>query len=209
MEKHWLNETFFEFDDAIFRAVYQMEETIPFLRGFARFISYFGDCLGMFFLVSTLLLFIFKKTRKIGIIVGVAIVFDAILINFVLKDVIARPRQFWNELSPYYHMWVEAKGTWHDSYSFPSGHTGIATAFGVGLFLSCNKKYSWSFLFIPLLMAWSRVALFVHYPTDVIAAIILISLSTVGAYFLAEKVIFKFGFVQKIIDFDIFAKKES
>lgn len=202
MEKHWLDETFFEFDDAIFRAVYQMEESLPFLRGFARFISYFGDCLGLFFLVSTLLLCLFRKTRKVGIIVGVAIVFDAIIINFGLKEIIERPRQFWDKLSPYYHMWLEAKGTWHDSYSFPSGHTGIATAFGVGLFLGCNKKYSWAFLFIPVLMAWSRVALFVHYPTDVIAAFILIFATTIGAYYLCTKVLFRLKIVERLTEGD-------
>lgn len=200
--EHWLNETFYEFDDSIFRAVYQMEETLPFLRGFARFISYFGDCLGLFFLVSTLLLCLFRKTRKIGIIVVFAILADAILINFILKDVIARPRQFWNEASPYFHMWVEAKGTWHDSYSFPSGHTGIATAFGVGLFLGCRRNFCWAFLAIPLLMAWSRVALFVHYPTDVIAAIILISLSTVGTYFAVKKWIFNLDIVKRLTEGD-------
>lgn len=202
MEKHWLNETFYKFDDSIFRAVYQMEETLPFLRKVARFISYFGDCLGMFFLVSTLLLCLFRKTRKIGIIVGVAIVFDAILINFILKDWIGRPRQFWDLLSPYYHMWIEANGTYHDSYSFPSGHTGIATAFGVGLFLGCKRKYRWAFLLIPPLMAWSRVALFVHYPTDVIAAIILISATTVGAYFLSTKFIFRLNIIERLTEGD-------
>ena len=82
--EHWLNETFYEFDDSIFRAVYQMEETLPFLRGFARFISYFGDCLGLFFLVSTLLLCLFRKTRKVGMVMGVSLIYVLLFNNTIV-----------------------------------------------------------------------------------------------------------------------------
>ena len=199
---HWLNDLFYNFDDSIFKATYALEQNIPWLAGFAKFISWFGNSPAPLLLLLTLVLCVFRKTRKKGIVVAVAILFEFIIINLLLKNVIARPRLFWDELNPYYHMWIEAKGTYHKSYSFPSGHTAIATAIGVGLFLTSNKKYSWAYLLFPLIMGWSRIALFVHYPSDVLVSLIIVSLTTVLAYFLSKNVLFKIKFVENLVKGD-------
>ena len=199
MHGHWLNDLFYNFDDSIFKATYNLEQNIPWLANFAKFISWFGNSPAPLLLLLAVVLCVFRKTRKKGIVVTLAILFEVLLVNLVLKNVISRPRLFWNESNPYYHMWVYAQGTYHTSYSFPSGHTAIATAIGVGLFLTCNKKYSWSFLLFPLLMGWSRIAIFVHYPSDVLVSLIIVSLTTVGAYYLSYKVLFKIKFVENLI----------
>lgn len=197
---HWLNKTFYTFDDSIFRATYDLELKMPWVAKLARFISYFGDH-GIFFIALAAVLLVFRKTRKIGFTVGLAILFEFILNDLILKNIIARPRHFWDEASPYYEMWLYAKGTFHTSYSFPSGHTAVATAAGVSLFLCCNKKYSWAFLLIPVLMAWSRVGLFVHYPSDVVASMIINGALTVGAYYTAKQ-LFKIKYIKPLLEGD-------
>lgn len=58
----------------------------------------------------------------------------------------------------------------HRTHSFPSGHT--TTAFGIwGMmaFYTHRKRYALAFAFLAILAAWSRIALFQHFPADVVA----------------------------------------
>ncbi len=62
----------------------------------------------------------------------------------------------------------------HTAHSFPSGHT--MTAFALACFLSLivrNKLWGLFFLFLAILVAYSRVYLFQHFPEDVFAGSIL------------------------------------
>lgn len=56
------------------------------------------------------------------------------------------------------------------SYSFFSGHA--ATSFGmttlIVLFLRKRVKWAWIFFIWPILFAWSRIYVGVHYPLDII-----------------------------------------
>ena len=75
-------------------------------------------------------------------------------------------------------------------YSFPSGHTTAAMAFGLSVFLCFKKKWSWVFLLIPLIMGFTRIYFVVHYTTDVLGAILVGGLSALISYFVI-KYIFK------------------
>ena len=59
----------------------------------------------------------------------------------------------------------------HD-YSFPSGHT-IASIEAATVILLNNRKMGIPAMLLALLIAFSRLYLYVHYPTDVIASLIL------------------------------------
>ena len=190
----WLNEFFFGMDAAIFRAINELLNSCPWLSNVARFISYFGDH-GYFFIALVVVLVIFRKTRKIGITLAIGMIIGSLINNTLLKELVARPRPY--TVLEFKEYWMTHSNIVMNSYSFPSGHTATASVIGVGLFLTLNKKYSWTFLFIPLLMAWSRVTLFVHYPSDVLFGWIVGALAMVGAYFLS-KLVFKVKFIDNL-----------
>lgn len=191
----WLNQTFFDMDAAIFRATNELLNSCPFLEKVARFISYFGDK-GYFFILLTIVLLVFRKTRKIGIVLAFGLLFNHILNNMILKNWIARPRPY-NEVEEFKLMWQAHSTAFEKSFSFPSGHTSMATFVGGGLFIMLNKKYSWLFLFIPLLMGWSRIALFVHYPSDVLGGFVTGTIAVVASYFLF-KLLMKWKFAENL-----------
>ena len=189
----WINEFFFGMDSSIFRSTNDILNNNPWVFKLARFISYFGDH-GYFFIALVVVLLIFRRTRKTGIVLALGMIVGALLNNVILKNLIARPRPY-DEVSEFRNMWLFHSRIKMNSYSFPSGHTSTASVIGVGLFIMLNKKYSWVFLLIPLLMGWSRITLFVHYPSDVLFGLIVGSISVISGYFIS-----KFLFKIKIIN---------
>jgi undecaprenyl-diphosphatase len=59
----------------------------------------------------------------------------------------------------------------HD-FSFPSGHT-ICSFEAAGVILLNNKKWGIAAMCLAVLIAFSRLYLYVHYPTDVLTSIVL------------------------------------
>ena len=91
------------------------------------------------------------------------------LIVGVIKYLVKRTRPF-NE----YKEIKNKDWTFIDYYSFPSGHT--FNAFLLFYILYENKIITNYLMFIPYLVALSRIVLGVHYPTDVIGGAILAKL---------------------------------
>ena len=191
----WINETFWPMDEGIFRAVNEMANNMPWINKVARFISYFGDH-GYFFILLTVVLLVFRKTRKIGLVMAFGLLFNHVFNNMFLKNLIARPRPY-NSVEEFRLMWEAHSSAFEKSLSFPSGHTSMAALVGGTLFVMLNKKYSWIFLLIPLLMGWSRIALFVHYPSDVLAGLLTGGLAVVFGYFIT-KLLLKWKFAEKL-----------
>lgn len=142
----------------------------------AQFSSAFGDlimpyitCLGnagILWIIVTLLLLIVPRTRRSGVAVAISLVSEAILCNLMIKPVVARERPFDLNMSV---VLLIRKPL---DYSFPSGHTGASFAV-VGALLF-QKSRLWIPALIPaVLIAFSRLYLYVHYPTDVLAGVAL------------------------------------
>ena len=185
----WLNQTFSGFDSTISGAIHQMSIWGgKFFTPFFVFLGYIGQMAIVFFLLAAILM-ILGKTRKAGLIAFLALLFGALLTNAILKNVIARPRPFTDETSVYYQYWYDVGMNEESGYSFPSGHATASMAFATALFLYYPKKTSWLAFFIPLIMSVSRIYLMVHYPSDILAGLIVGGLSGVAAYYLM-----KFGF---------------
>ena len=110
---------------------------------------------------------------------GIAMLMGLLLCNLTLKPLCQRPRPYdyqfdvFNKLIP---LLIEQQ---HD-FSFPSGHT-IASFEAAGVIALNNKKWGIPALILASLIAFSRLYLYVHYPTDVLVSVLLgLALAFVG-----------------------------
>lgn len=154
-----------------------------FLTPVMKAITLSGN-MGMIFVVSAFIMLFFKKTRRFGVAALIAIALGFLFTNVILKHVIARERPFENVSSKFYTYWKAAGALNESGYSFPSGHTTAATAFGVSLFLHTKKRCSWLFLAIPAVMGFTRIYFVVHYASDILGGFIAGSAAAVIAYFI-------------------------
>lgn len=111
-------------------------------------------------------LLIRRKTRKAGWIMLTAIVLEIILCSLILKNVFQRVRPC--DVNTAVTLLVNRP----TDYSFPSGHTALSFASVTALWLSGEgKKWRIPALIFASLIAFSRMYLYVHYPTDILAGI--------------------------------------
>ncbi len=136
-----------------------------FLDAVMPIITMFGDG-GIFWIALAAILLISKKTRKVGITMGFSLLLGFLVGNVVLKNVVGRIRPY--DLNTDFQLLIDKL---HD-FSFPSGHTLASFEASVSIFLH-NKKFGIPALVLAFLIAFSRLYLYVHYPTDVLASIIL------------------------------------
>jgi len=71
-------------------------------------------------------------------------------------------------------------------FSFPSGHT-IASFEAASVLMIRNKKLGIPALVLAIIIAFSRLYLFVHYPSDVLTGLILGTLFGVIAVLIVNK----------------------
>ena len=57
-------------------------------------------------------------------------------------------------------------------YSFPSGHT-LSSVIGATVLTKANRKFGFAAIPLAALIAFSRLYLYVHFPTDILAAAVL------------------------------------
>lgn len=121
---------------------------------------------GIFWIGVTILLLAFRKTRKAGFVMGLSLLIGLVVGNLTLKPLIDRPR-------PYEVDGVRILIDKLSDGSFPSGHT-LCCFEGANSLMLCGYKRWASLAFVfAFLVAFSRVYLYVHYPTDVIFGAVL------------------------------------
>lgn len=130
-------------------------------------------------LILILALAIFPKTRRVGIQMFIALIISILIVNVGLKPFIMRCRPCW--LEPGIKLLVERP----HSHSFPSGHTNTSFALAMAVFLS-NKKIGIPSLIIASTIAFSRLYLFVHWPTDIMGGIVTGIVSALISYGIIE-----------------------
>ena len=147
----------------------------PFLDKIMVFITRLGDA-GIIWIVLSIVLLLIPKTRKSGAVMVVALVVDVLLCNIVLKNLVARTRPY--DVNTGVHLLVAKL---HD-YSFPSGHTAASFTAVVALSFAGEKRAWKAALVLACLIAFSRMYLYVHYPTDVLGGVLVGILAGYGGY---------------------------
>ena len=137
----------------------------PILDQLMCFITSLGSA-GRVWILLAVILLIFPKLRKSGVIILAALVVDLILCNGILKNLVGRTRPFDVNTS------VSILINKPRDFSFPSGHTAVSFAAVAALFFSGEKKLWKISLVAAVLIAFSRLYLYVHYPTDILGGIV-------------------------------------
>ena len=131
-------------------------------------ITLFGDG-GVFWIAVAVLLLCFPKTRKTGLGMGFALLMGLLVCNVTLKPLVQRTRPYDFQLEQFgvvIHLLIDAES----SLSFPSGHT-IASFEAATVLLKNDKRMGIPAMILAVLIAFSRLYLYVHYPTDVIFSV--------------------------------------
>ena len=151
-------------DASVITAIYENVHS-AFLTMFFRIVTLLGEG-GIFWIAVAVILLFFKKTRRSGICIGASLLIGVIVGNGIIKNVVARPR-------PYDAIeGIESVVSHLSDYSFPSGHT--VASFEAATALAMNRtKWAIPAYVGAVLVAVSRLFLFVHYPTDVICGALL------------------------------------
>jgi undecaprenyl-diphosphatase len=142
----------------------------PVLDAVMPVITLLGDA-GIFWIAIAVALLFFKKTRRVGVGMGIALLAGLVLCNLTLKPLCQRPRPYDYQLDVFGRLIPLLIERQHD-FAFPSGHT-IASFEGAVALLIHDRKLGIPALVLAVLIAFSRLYLYVHYPTDVLASIIL------------------------------------
>ena len=158
----------------------------PFLDKVMPIITLFGDK-GIFWIAVALILIIIKKTRKTGVMMGTALLLGLIIGNVILKNAIARTRPYDVNTAMQAELLVKTLS----DFSFPSGHT-LASFEAATVLMIRDKRLGIPALVLAILIALSRLYLYVHYPTDVLAGALLGVFIGIFACFLVDKIYKRF-----------------
>lgn len=139
-------------------------------------ISRAGDA-GAVWLAAGALLMLRTSTRRLGAAVLLAVVLYAAVGNGLIKPLVGRLRPC--DVSDAVELIIACP----PSFSFPSGHTGASFA-AAGVFWMLKSPWRRAALAAAVLIAFSRLYLFVHFPSDVAGGV----LCGLAAAFLAVRI---------------------
>lgn len=149
------------FDDAVLRSI--NAHASPDLNTLAVILTQFGGPIGVIVLTlgAASLLWVRKEHSKAAVLFsGVA---GSAALNLLIKSLFQRDRP---------HLWERL--VTENSYSFPSGHAMASSALAISLMVVFwPTRWRWVVIALAgsymLVIAFTRLYLGVHYPTDVLA----------------------------------------
>ena len=148
----------------------------PFFDFLMPKITVIGNA-GIGSIILSLILICIPKYRKTGIAMAIALAVSLVVGNLLMKPLIGRVRPC--DINTAFPLLIERP---HDG-SFPSGHTYGTVLAAVVLYLRESKRFWIPAAVIALLVAFSRMYLYVHYPTDILGGIVMgLIFGFVGVY---------------------------
>ena len=135
-----------------------------FLDTFFSLITKLGDH-GIFWIITALVLLCFKKTRRAGVSMAIALIIGLCVTNLGVKPLVQRIRPY--IVDPSISLIIPPES----EFSFPSGHTSTSFECAFVLF-NYHRKWGIAAIVLAAVIGFSRLYLMVHYPTDVIAGIV-------------------------------------
>ncbi len=159
----------------ILRAIQQLHG--PVLDQVMRGITFLGNG-GWFWILAAVLFLAVRRTRRMGAVMLCAMAIGFLVGNVTLKPLIARERPCW--LDPSVALLIQSPR----DFSFPSGHSLASFAAAASMAFH-SLRWGVPALVLAGAIAFSRLYLYVHFPTDVLAGILL----GIGAAFLAVRLV--------------------
>lgn len=137
---------------------------------------------GIIWIALAIFLICIKKTRKCGILMLISMFLGLLIGNGIIKNCVARSRPCWIDTN------IPLLIPNPKDYSFPSGHTMVSFEAAVMIILH-NKKWGTFSLILAILIAFSRMYLFVHFPTDILGGAILGTAISILVYYANKKIL--------------------
>ena len=156
-----------------------------FLDFIMPIITLFGEG-GVFWIVWSVLLLFFPKTRRTGVGMIIALLLGVLICNVTLKPLVGRPRPY-DFQEEHFGIIIDLLIDKQHDFSFPSGHT-IACFEACIVLLLNDKRMGIPATILAVLVAFSRLYLYVHYPSDVIVSVFLGSLFAVIGNAVAQRI---------------------
>lgn len=138
----------------------------PILDRIMPIVTSLGN-MSFIWIISGVLLICIKKYRKYGYMLFLSLILCALIGNITLKPMVARIRPF-NAYPLIDGLLIKAP----TDFSFPSGHTMCSFAPSVVLFYF-NRRIGVGAFVLSFLIAFSRLYLYVHYPSDVFVGMVI------------------------------------
>ncbi len=121
---------------------------------------------GICWILLALILLLIPRTRRMGLACAAALILMLVTGNMILKPLVGRLRPFTVNTA------VELLIPPPADFSFPSGHTFASFAAAAAI-LKSSRRLGIPALILAVLIAFSRLYLYVHYPTDVLCGALL------------------------------------
>lgn len=169
-------------DFAISNWIYNTFGTSKAFAIFWAIVSFLGNTWAV--VVASALMLCFKKTRKLAVYIAITCFMVFVMNSIIIKNLIERPRPFVTH--PEFAIICENAGMkLLRSFSMFSGHAANSMAMAMLVF-KVSKKWGGVAFIYPFMIGLSRIALCVHYTTDVLTGWLFGAFVAISLYHLLE-----------------------